>query len=184
MTPGREKEFPFIRFFPRPLVVPFLLCGVLAAGRVLAARTFPARHGSRAAPAEQPIVRGAPPGEVPALADSAGDERRVEYGIALALGEDWAPAESAFVAVLSHRPADARALTNLGNLQLIQGNTRAALAFYDQADLADSSDAGIRLRSRSRPSAGGGSRRSAARGEYRGADGRRAGGGISDSRAP
>ena len=68
-----------------------------------------------------------------------------EYGIALALAGADARAESAFVSLLSHAPGDARALNNLGNTHLLRGDLDVALAFYEQASLADTSDPGILL---------------------------------------
>ena len=68
-----------------------------------------------------------------------------EYGIALALAGADASAESAFVSLLSHAPGDARALNNLGNTHLLRGDFDVALAFYQQASEADSSDPGILL---------------------------------------
>jgi Flp pilus assembly protein TadD len=54
-------------------------------------------------------------------------------------------AESVFVALLSDSPGDARALTNLGNLRVLEGDLDVALVFYNQAVRADASDAGIKL---------------------------------------
>ncbi|UCF78187.1 MAG: tetratricopeptide repeat protein [Candidatus Eiseniibacteriota bacterium] len=68
-----------------------------------------------------------------------------EFGITLAFGGEIAKAESVFVSLLSHEPGSARALTNLGNIQVIQGELDVALSFYDRAITADSADGGIRL---------------------------------------
>ena len=68
-----------------------------------------------------------------------------DYGITLALSGSVARAESVFVSLLSHSPRDARALTNLGNLNLIRGEPDIALAFYDRAARIDTADAGIIL---------------------------------------
>lgn len=68
-----------------------------------------------------------------------------EYGIACAFQGDLSKAESAFVQVLNQSPGDPRALTNLGNLEILNGRTRLALSFYDKAALADSNDPGIVL---------------------------------------
>jgi tetratricopeptide (TPR) repeat protein len=70
---------------------------------------------------------------------------RVEYGIALALGGKTQEAESIFASALSDAPGDARVLTNLGNLHLLEGKPETALAFYDRAGSTDSLDAGIML---------------------------------------
>jgi tetratricopeptide (TPR) repeat protein len=72
-------------------------------------------------------------------------DARADYGVTLALGGESARAESIFVTLLSHTHGDARALTNLGNLRLLRGETGVALAFYDRALRADSLDAGIHL---------------------------------------
>jgi tetratricopeptide (TPR) repeat protein len=68
-----------------------------------------------------------------------------EYGITLALSGKTAAAESVFISLLSHSPGDARALNNLGNLALFDGDAAAALAFYRQAAVADTADPGIVL---------------------------------------
>jgi tetratricopeptide (TPR) repeat protein len=72
-------------------------------------------------------------------------DARADYGVTLALGGESARAESIFVTMLSHTHGDARALTNLGNLRLLRGETGVALAFYDRALRADSLDPGIHL---------------------------------------
>lgn len=71
--------------------------------------------------------------------------RTCEYGITLALSGNDAMAESVFVSLLSRSPGDARALNNLGNLNLWRGDTNLALAFYTRAGESDSVDAGITL---------------------------------------
>jgi tetratricopeptide (TPR) repeat protein len=68
-----------------------------------------------------------------------------DYGITLALSGNLAGAESVFVSLLSHSPGDARALTNLGNLELVQGEPDVALVFYGRAAEIDTADAGIIL---------------------------------------
>jgi Flp pilus assembly protein TadD len=68
-----------------------------------------------------------------------------DLGIALALEGQPAQAESVFISLLSHSPRDSRALTNLGNLHLLRGETEVALTFYGQAGATDSMDAGIVL---------------------------------------
>lgn len=75
----------------------------------------------------------------------AGDDSRCEYGIALAMAGEVKQAESVFVAVLSSSPGDARALANLGNLRVLEGDLDVALVFYNQAVKADAADAGIKL---------------------------------------
>lgn len=91
-------------------------------------------------------VEAAPP---PANGGVAPDSSRLraecEYGIALALAGADARAESAFVSLLSHAPGDPRALNNLGNTYLLRGDLDVALAFYQQASEADTSDPGIVL---------------------------------------
>jgi len=78
---------------------------------------------------------------------SAGDPLRdeCELGITLALTGEHARAESVFVSLLSHRPGDAVAFTNLGNLHLLEDDPELALAFYRRAARADTADAGIVL---------------------------------------
>ena len=76
---------------------------------------------------------------------SADNGARCEYGIALAMAGDVKQAESVFVALLSDSPGDARALANLGNLRVLEGDLDVALVFYNQAVKADASDAGIKL---------------------------------------
>ena len=86
---------------------------------------------------------------LPAPSASPRDSSRLraecEYGIALALAGADARAESAFVSLLSHAPGDPRALNNLGNTHLLRGALDVALAFYQQASEADTSDPGIVL---------------------------------------
>jgi hypothetical protein len=47
--------------------------------------------------------------------------------------------------LLAKAPGDARALTNLGNLNLMRGESDVALAFYERAAASDTADAGILL---------------------------------------
>jgi tetratricopeptide (TPR) repeat protein len=68
-----------------------------------------------------------------------------EYGVALAMGGETARAESVFVSLLSNVSGDQRALNNLGNLHLIQGEYGVSLAFYDRALRRDSTEAGVHL---------------------------------------
>jgi len=68
-----------------------------------------------------------------------------ELGITLALMGRPAAAESLFTSMLSRSPHDPRALNNLGNLAMVGGEAKLALAFYERASWADSSDAGIVL---------------------------------------
>jgi tetratricopeptide (TPR) repeat protein len=86
-----------------------------------------------------------PPAPKGSPADSIRLREECEYGIALALAGAEARAESAFVSLLSHAPGDARALNNLGNVQLLRGDFDVALAYYQQASEADSADPGIVL---------------------------------------
>jgi len=86
-----------------------------------------------------------PPSPGARPADSSLLRSECEYGIALALAGADARAESAFVSLLSHAPGDARALNNLGNMHLLRGDLDVALAFYQQASDADTSDPGIVL---------------------------------------
>jgi len=74
-----------------------------------------------------------------------GDSAVCERGVMLALAGETARAESTFLSLLSAAPRDARALNNLGNLQVLAGDPRLALAFYDRALRTDSTDAGIHL---------------------------------------
>jgi hypothetical protein len=77
--------------------------------------------------------------------DSATLALQTEYGITLALVGNPAKAESVFVSLLSQSPSDPRALTNLGNLNLLRGDLRIAAAFYEMALRQEPSDHGIRL---------------------------------------
>jgi len=77
--------------------------------------------------------------------EPAGDGARCEYGIALAMAGEIKQAESVFVALLSDSPGDSRALANLGNLRVLEGDLDVALVFYNQAAKADAEDAGIKL---------------------------------------
>ncbi len=81
----------------------------------------------------------------PAARDSSALERLCDLGVSLALTGREAAAESVFVTLLSRAPRDARALNNLGNLELMRGETVVALAFYGAAADGDSTDAGIVL---------------------------------------
>lgn len=89
---------------------------------------------------------------LPGMASAAGSavpaastDSLCEYGIALALGGESARAESVFIALLSRVPGDARALNNIGNVALLNGDPRSAAAFYRRAAEADSADPGIDL---------------------------------------
>jgi Flp pilus assembly protein TadD len=84
------------------------------------------------------------PGVASASSDSAA-ARRSEYGIALAMSGELRDAESVFVSLLAASPGAARALTNLGNLRVVNGDLGVALAFYGQALRADPGDPGIVL---------------------------------------
>ncbi|HVP14993.1 MAG TPA: hypothetical protein VMS88_05585 [Terriglobales bacterium] len=81
----------------------------------------------------------------PARSEPPAPASQCEYGITLAMSGNLARAESVFVSILAPGRGDARALNNLGNLQLLRGETEVALAFYESALRSDSSDAGIRL---------------------------------------
>jgi tetratricopeptide (TPR) repeat protein len=80
-----------------------------------------------------------------AATESAAPENQCEYGITLAMSGNLARAESVFVSLIAPGPGSARALNNLGNLQLLRGDVDVALAFYERALRGDSTDAGIRL---------------------------------------
>jgi Flp pilus assembly protein TadD len=86
-------------------------------------------------------------GSIAASAQEAEDplDRECEYGVTMALAGETGKAEEAFASMLSHAPGDARALNNLGNLHLMQGDFEVASVFYDQALEADAEDPGIRL---------------------------------------
>jgi Flp pilus assembly protein TadD len=88
------------------------------------------------------LVHAAPAGAAEAPKAS---QSECELGITLALLGRPAAAESVFTSLLSHAPGDPRALTNLGNVALLRGEPDLALAFYEQAQDADSTDAGIVL---------------------------------------
>jgi len=66
-------------------------------------------------------------------------------GISAAFRGDMTRAESMFKRVLSERRTDARALTNLGNLRLLNGDIKPSLFYYESAALMDTTDAGIVL---------------------------------------
>jgi hypothetical protein len=70
---------------------------------------------------------------------------QAEYGTSLALAGNLAAAESVFVSMLSVSSRDPRALTNLGNLNLLRGELRTATVFYNEALHGDGADPGIRL---------------------------------------
>jgi tetratricopeptide (TPR) repeat protein len=72
-------------------------------------------------------------------------DARSEYGVTLAISGEEARAESLFITMLSHTKGDARALNNLGNIRLLRGESRVALAFYERALRGDSLDPGIHL---------------------------------------
>ena len=80
-------------------------------------------------------------------ADSATTALRADcdYGIMRAFGGQRGEARTAFLSILGQAPGDARALNNLGNLSLMDGDPALARAFYDRARASDSLDAGIRL---------------------------------------
>lgn len=78
-------------------------------------------------------------------ARSSENASRCEYGIALAMSGDLEQSESVFVSILSDSPGDARALTNLGNLRVLEGDLDVALVFYNQAAKAADEDAGVKL---------------------------------------
>lgn len=78
-------------------------------------------------------------------ADPAAEASLNQYGVSKALTGQLAAADSAFLALMSMHRRDARALNNLGNLKLMKGEYGPALAFYDAALAADSSDAGTHL---------------------------------------
>src|SRR5262245_57568637 len=68
-----------------------------------------------------------------------------DVGIAVAFHADLARAESVFVGLLAQSPGDPRALNDLGNLNLMRGEPDLAMAFYERAASADTTDAGILL---------------------------------------
>lgn len=70
---------------------------------------------------------------------------RADMGVTLAMSGELSRAESLFVSMLSDTRGDARALNNLGNLKLLNGDLGVALAFYDRAARGDTADAGIQL---------------------------------------
>jgi hypothetical protein len=80
-------------------------------------------------------------------ADSAAAALRADcdYGITRAFSGHRGEARAAFLSILGQAPGDARALNNLGNLSLMDGDPALARAFYDRACASDSLDAGIRL---------------------------------------
>ncbi len=78
-------------------------------------------------------------------ASALATDARSEYGVTLAMSGEEARAESLFITMLSHTRGDARALNNLGNIRLLRGESRVALAFYERALRGDSLDAGIHL---------------------------------------
>jgi tetratricopeptide (TPR) repeat protein len=80
-----------------------------------------------------------------ASSDATRSAKQAEYGIALAMAGDTKGAESVFVAMLSAAPGDPRALNNLGNLRVVNGDLDVALAFYDRALKPDTEQAGVVL---------------------------------------
>jgi tetratricopeptide (TPR) repeat protein len=80
----------------------------------------------------------------PALASQPAADR-ADMGVSLAMSGELSRAESLFVSMLSDTRGDARALNNLGNLKLLNGDLGVALAFYDRAARGDTADAGIQL---------------------------------------
>jgi tetratricopeptide (TPR) repeat protein len=89
---------------------------------------------------------GAPQGESTAGGPKANRLGMVcEYGITLAFRGELASAESSFLSLLSSTPRDPRALTNLGNVQLLRGEFKDALGFFARARKGDSKDPGILL---------------------------------------
>jgi tetratricopeptide (TPR) repeat protein len=81
----------------------------------------------------------------PVAAQGERNTGKGDMGVALAMQGEASRAESVFVSMLSHTRGDARALNGLGNLRLLRGDVGVAMAFYDRALKADSSDAGIHL---------------------------------------
>jgi hypothetical protein len=79
-----------------------------------------------------------------AIAAPGGDER-CRLGVLRAQEGRLASAESLFVAVLSDSRHDARALNNLGNIELLNNRPGVALSYFTRAQAFDSLDAGIRL---------------------------------------
>jgi len=67
------------------------------------------------------------------------------YAMAIAFEGDLERADSLFERLVLQRPGDPRALTNLGNVKLLEDKVETALAFYDRAARTDSTDAGIVL---------------------------------------
>lgn len=97
-------------------------------------------------PATQPAAAArAVAGAGVAAPDSAALARKAEYGVALAMGGDRRGAENAFTALLAAAPGDPRALVNLGNVRVLNGDLDVALAFYDQALRRAPREAGIVL---------------------------------------
>ena len=78
-------------------------------------------------------------------ADPAAEAKLNLYGVSRAMAGQSESADSAFLALMSQHRRDARAVNNLGNLKLMKGEYGPALAFYDAALAADSTDPGIHL---------------------------------------
>ena len=89
------------------------------------------------------------PGRV--LAQETADSARAalsadcDFGITRAFSGQRGEARAAFLSILGQAPGEARALNNLGNLSVLDGDLSLARAFYERARIADSLDAGIRL---------------------------------------
>jgi tetratricopeptide (TPR) repeat protein len=71
--------------------------------------------------------------------------RRAEFGVSLAMTGQYREAEIVFISLLASSPGDARALANLGNLRVLNGDLGVALAFYDKALQSAPDEAGIVL---------------------------------------
>lgn len=84
-------------------------------------------------------------GSVPAAHSTEDLADPCAHGIALAFQGRIDRADSVFVAMLSSRYSDPRALNNSGNVCFMRGDLDVALQFYELAARSDSSDAGILL---------------------------------------
>lgn len=93
------------------------------------------------------VMMGCGPGHALASRDAAEEalSQQAEYGTALALRGEMKAAVSVFESMLSMAPRDPRALTGLGNLAILRGQTGAARVFYNQAEAIEPTDPGIRL---------------------------------------
>lgn len=79
------------------------------------------------------------------IGQSEHPQERIEHAIGLALRGDYEGARATLEGAFHSFPKDPRILTNLGNVSLLSGQPRLAIAFYEFALRRDPEDPGIRL---------------------------------------